>query len=75
MWEPNDLSLLFLGQIGGRLWHVLLDGRADKRELHLPDLFFLDLLRAMVRIGARILRWFGMGRAEGRKFTGVSFLS
>lgn len=75
LWELNHLSLLFLGQIRGGLWRGLLDGGTDKREFHFPDLFFLDFLRTVVQMGAQILWWFGMGRADGRKFTGVSFLS
>ena len=73
--EPNRPSPLFLGGIGGGLRCMLLDGGTDKREFHLPDLFFLDLLRAVVLMGTQTLWWFGMRRADGRKFTGVSFLS
>lgn len=51
--EPNPLSLVFLGRIGGGLCCVLLDRGTEKRELHVLDFLFLDLLRTVACMGAQ----------------------
>lgn len=75
IWEPNRRCLLFLGWFGGVLQGLFLDWGANKWELHLTAFFNLGLLWTVDCMGAWVLGWFGLGRADRRKLTGVSILS